>query len=179
MKPLSEVAPGLLVIQILIQAVCLEHISVAPHSMLRQMLNTMLEDREITFIKKIITFFWSISSIVFLRLKVSQFQNVLLVYSNLKKTTQKISRISALASKGQLISKCPFGIIVWTKIPTKLFLDFCPEIFFTFLGASWKLFGLPGDLWSNIINKEAYRKPKKLSGSPHEATKKFRAEIQK
>ena len=32
-------------------------------------------------------------------------------------------------SKGQLISKCPFGIIVWTKIPTKLFLDFCPEMF--------------------------------------------------
>ena len=31
--------------------------------------------------------------------------------------------------KGQLISKCPFGIIVWTKIPTKLFLDFCPEFF--------------------------------------------------
>ena len=31
--------------------------------------------------------------------------------------------------KGQLISKCPFGIIVWTKIPTKLFLDFCPEMF--------------------------------------------------
>jgi hypothetical protein len=22
-------------------------------------------------------------------------------------------------SKGQLISKCPFGVIVWTKIPTK------------------------------------------------------------
>ena len=32
-------------------------------------------------------------------------------------------------TKGQFISKCPFGIIVWTKIPTKLFLDFCPEIF--------------------------------------------------
>ena len=31
--------------------------------------------------------------------------------------------------KGQLISKCPFGIIVWTKIPTKSFLDFCPEFF--------------------------------------------------
>ena len=42
--------------------------------------------------------------------------------------------------KGQLISECPFGIIVWTKIPTKLFLDFCPEIFCIFLGASWKLF---------------------------------------
>ena len=39
--------------------------------------------------------------------------------------------------KGQLISKCPFGIIVWTKLPTKLFLDFCPEFFV----ASW---GLPG-----------------------------------
>ena len=45
------------------------------------------------------------------------------------------------APKGQLISKCPFGIIVWTKIPTELFLDFCPEIFCTFLGASWKLYG--------------------------------------
>jgi hypothetical protein len=31
----------------------------------------------------------------------------------------------------------------------------------------------------NIINKEAYRKPKKLPGSPKEATKNFRAEIQK
>ena len=46
-------------------------------------------------------------------------------------------------SKGQLISKCPFGIIVWTKIPTKLFLDFCPEIFCTFLWDSWKLLGIP------------------------------------
>ena len=44
-------------------------------------------------------------------------------------------------AKGQLISKCPFGIIVWTKIPTKLFLDFCPEIFLYlpggFLEAFW------------------------------------------
>ena len=46
-------------------------------------------------------------------------------------------------AKGQLISKCPFGFIVWTKIPTKLFLDFCPEIFWSFVWASWKLFGLP------------------------------------
>ena len=61
----------------------------------------------------------------------------------------------------------------------KLFLDFCPEIFCSFLGASWKLFGLPWDLVSNIINKEAYRKPKKLPGSPHKATKYFRPEIQK
>ena len=47
-------------------------------------------------------------------------------------------------------------------------MDFCPEIFCSFLGASWKLFGLPWDLISNIMNKEAYRKPqgsyKKVQG---------------
>ena len=30
--------------------------------------------------------------------------------------------------KGQLISKCPFGTIVSTKIPTKKFDNFCPRI---------------------------------------------------
>ena len=64
-------------------------------------------------------------------------------------------------------------MIVSSKIPTKLFLDFCPEIFCTFLEASWKLFGLPGDLVSNIINKEAYRKPQKLPGSPPGRYKKY------
>ena len=46
-------------------------------------------------------------------------------------------------AKGQLISKCPHEKSVSSKIPTKLFLDFCPEIFCSFLGASWKLSGLP------------------------------------
>ena len=78
-----------------------------------------------------------------------------------------------IITKGQLISKCLFGIIVWTKIPTKLFLDFCPEFFCSFLGASWKLFGLPGDLVFNIINKEAYRKPQKASRKPPGRYKKF------
>ena len=55
---------------------------------------------------------------------------------------------------------------VSSKIPTKLFLDFCPEFFYSFLGASWKLFGLPGDLVFNIINKKAYRKPQKASRKP-------------
>ena len=45
--------------------------------------------------------------------------------------------------------------------------------------ASGKLFGLPGDLVSNVINEEGYWKPKKLPGSPQKATKNFRAEIQK
>ena len=31
-------------------------------------------------------------------------------------------------TKGQLISKCPFGVIVSTKIPTKTFDSFCPRI---------------------------------------------------
>ena len=44
-----------------------------------------------------------------------------------------------------------------------------PWNFCSFLGAFWKLFGLPGDLVSNIINKEGYRKLKKLPGSPQEA----------
>ena len=74
-------------------------------------------------------------------------------------------------SIGQLISKCPYEKSVSSKIPTKIFLEFCPEIFWSFLGAYWKLFGLSGDLLSNIINKEGYWKPKKLPGSPQRATK--------
>ena len=31
-------------------------------------------------------------------------------------------------AKGQLISKCPFSVIVSTKIPTKKFDNFCPRI---------------------------------------------------
>ena len=44
-------------------------------------------------------------------------------------------------TKGQLISECPFGPKTSSKIPTKLLPDFCPEIFCSFLGASWKLLG--------------------------------------
>ena len=49
----------------------------------------------------------------------------------------------------------------------KLFLDFCPEIFCTFLGASWKLFWLPVKFVSNFINKETRKLPgryKKFQG---------------
>ena len=31
------------------------------------------------------------------------------------------------STKGQLISKCPLGVIVWTKIPTKKFPRFLPQ----------------------------------------------------
>jgi hypothetical protein len=68
-------------------------------------------------------------------------------------------------------------MIVSSKIPMKLFLDFCPEIFFTFLGASWKLFGASASLFIILLTKspgssksfqEASRKPpgscKKIQG---------------
>ena len=35
---------------------------------------------------------------------------------------------SDLQIKGQLISKCLFGVIVWTKEPTKIFKNFCPSL---------------------------------------------------
>ena len=70
-------------------------------------------------------------------------------------------------------------MIVSFKIPTQLFLDFCPEFFCTFLGASWKLLGLPVGFLVYDITYQVPRKPKKLPESPQEATKKIRAEIQK
>ena len=76
-------------------------------------------------------------------------------------------------AKGQLISKCPYEKSVSSRIPTKIFLEFRPEFFCSFLGASWKLFGLPGDLVTNIINKEGYWKPKNATRKPPESFKKF------
>jgi hypothetical protein len=64
-------------------------------------------------------------------------------------------------------------MIVSSKYQRNYFLDFCPEFFCSFLGASWKLFELPGDLVSNIINREAYRKPPKASRMPPGRYKKF------
>ena len=45
--------------------------------------------------------------------------------------------------KGQLISECPFGVKTSSIIPTKLFLDFCPEIFVASLGLPGSPMGLP------------------------------------
>ena len=59
-----------------------------------------------------------------------------------------VSKILA-HGKGQLISKCPFGVIVWTKIPTKKFDKYLPLIFkyiilhfafFPHCSSSWHLF---------------------------------------
>ena len=37
-----------------------------------------------------------------------------------------VEKEKLVLAKGQLISKCPFGVIVWTKIPTKEFDKFLP-----------------------------------------------------
>ena len=45
-----------------------------------------------------------------------------------KNNKQHKSYFTGCIDKGQLISKCPFGVIVSTKIPTKKFDKFCPRI---------------------------------------------------
>ena len=47
-----------------------------------------------------------------------------LILSTWKNVNMNIDQIA----KGQLISKCPFGVIISTKIPTKKFDNFCPRI---------------------------------------------------
>ena len=51
------------------------------------------------------------------------------------------------------------------------------KFFVASLGHPGSFLGLPRDLVNNIINKEAFRNPKKLPGSPKEAIKTSRAEI--
>ena len=50
--------------------------------------------------------------------------------SNLRKNRQMTTLKKCIpnngSTKGQLISKCPFGVIVWTKIATKKFPRFLP-----------------------------------------------------
>ena len=49
-------------------------------------------------------------------------------------------KLQIIISKGQSISKFPFGVKTSSKKPTKLFLDSCPEIFCTFLGGILEAF---------------------------------------
>ena len=48
--------------------------------------------------------------------------------AQLTKEDLEAQKAAQSSAKGQLISKCPFGLIVWTKIPTKRFENFCPRI---------------------------------------------------
>jgi len=50
---------------------------------------------------------------------------------------------SLLASKGQLISKCPFGIIVWTKYQRNYFWISALKFFVPSWGLPGSFLGLP------------------------------------
>ena len=50
-----------------------------------------------------------------------------LFFHLLQLSQKKIEDRKGIIAKGQLISKCPFGVIVWTKIPTKFFPGFLPQ----------------------------------------------------
>ena len=39
-----------------------------------------------------------------------------------------VSNNCSNGAKGQLISKANLLVLIWTKNPTKLFLDFCPSL---------------------------------------------------
>ena len=110
---------------------------------------------------------------------IQNYVNYYYAWSDFSRQFECILQCTYLSSiKGQLISKCPYEMIVSSKISMKLFLDFCPEIFCTFLGASW-LFGascrLPC-LWYYILIPQ---ETQKTSRKPPVSYKKFRAEIQK
>ena len=45
--------------------------------------------------------------------------------------------LSWLFTEGQIISECPYEKSVSSKLPTKIFLNFCPEIFCSFLGGAF------------------------------------------
>ena len=87
----------------------------------------------------------------------------------IKKAFEQISwwRMNRLVSspKGQLILKCLFGVIVPTKKQWKYCKDFCPESFYSFLGASCRL---PNKLYYLISSKEA---PKSFKEAPRKLQK--------
>ena len=83
------------------------------------------------------------------------------------RNSEKTNSNDRLFTKGQLILKSLFAVIIWTKIAMKILSRFLPWNL-----ASW---GLTGDLVCNY--KEAYKKPQKAFMKPKEATKIFRAEI--
>ena len=69
--------------------------------------------------------------------------------------------LSASTPKGHLISKCLFGVIIWTKKKKQKYCkDFYPESYYSFLGASWKL---PYQWYYLLSPQEAPRKLQKNS----------------
>ena len=67
------------------------------------------------------------------------------------------------SGKGQLMSKCPYEMIVSSKLLTKLFLDFCPENFLPSCGlpVGFFIYDITGSLKSF---QDAPRKLQKILG---------------
>ena len=55
----------------------------------------------------------------------------------------RLSKNNHFSAKGQLISKCPFGIIVWTKIPRNYFWISALKFFVPSWGLPGSFLGLP------------------------------------
>ena len=64
------------------------------------------------------------------------------------------------------------------KYQRKYFWNSALEFFVASWGLPGGFFGLPWDLASNIINKEAYRKSQKASRRPQGSYKKFHFELE-
>ena len=67
------------------------------------------------------------------------------VWLNENKYIDRLKKNKIDLSKGELISKCPFGVKTSSKKPRKLFLDFSPDFLQIpggFLEAFWASWGL-------------------------------------
>ena len=58
--------------------------------------------------------------------------------------------------KGQLISKCPFGVIVWTKIPTKSLTNLCLRIWNHKIKALYNVFNTLKSPYNLLCNYSMY-----------------------
>jgi hypothetical protein len=80
----------------------------------------------LTFSKVFLHFFWESND------KVMRVWKLTFGYPTFERglwwDCKSMQTIWSCLPKGQLISKCPFGAIVSTKIPTKKFDNFCPRI---------------------------------------------------
>ena len=88
-------------------------------------------------------------------------------------------QIQNSTTKGQIISKCPFGVKTSSKKPTKYFWISALKFYVPSWGLPGSFLRLPVGFLIHDITYQVPRKLKKLPGSPQEGTKNFRAEIQK
>ena len=89
-------------------------------------------------------------------------------------TSRQKTKTRKTALKGQLISKCPFGQKTSSKKPTKYFWISALKFFVPSLWLPGSFWGLPVGFLIYDITYYVPKKPKKLPGSPKEATKNFR-----